>query len=51
MDPGQILVKHGLLDDESVARASAAQSNGERIDQKAVEMGLVSEVDALRAVG
>ncbi len=51
MDPGQILVKHGLLDEEGVARASAAQSNGERIDQKAVEMGLVSEVDALRAVG
>ena len=51
MDPGQILVKHGLLDDESVARASAAQSNGERLDQKAIEMGLVSEADALRAVG
>ncbi len=51
MDPGQILVKHGLLDDESVARATAAQSNGERIDQTAIEMGLVSEVDALRAVG
>ncbi len=51
MDPGQILVKHGLLDDEGVARVSAAQSNGERIDHKAVEMGLVSEVDALRAVG
>ena len=51
MDPGQILVKHGLLDDQSVARATAAQSNGERIDQTAIEMGLVREVDALRAVG
>ena len=51
MDPGQILVKHGLLDDESFARASAAQTNGTRLDQTAIEMGLVSEEDALRAVG
>ena len=51
MDPGQILVKHGLLDEESVARATAAQSNGERLDQKAVTMGLVDETEALHAVG
>jgi general secretion pathway protein E len=51
MDPGQILVKHGLLDDAGVAQARAAQSNGARLDQAAVKLGLVSEEDALRAIG
>lgn len=51
MDPGQILLKHGLLDEDGVAQANAARTNGDRLDQTAIELGLVSEVDALRAVG
>jgi general secretion pathway protein E/type IV pilus assembly protein PilB len=51
MDPGQILVKHGLLDEAGVAQARAAQPGGTRLDQSAVRLGLVSEEDALRALG
>ncbi len=51
MDAGQILLKHGVLDDASLAKASEAQTNGTRLDQTAVELGLVSEADALRAWG
>lgn len=51
MDAGQILQKHGLLDDTSLAQASSAQVNGHRLDQTAIELGLVSETDALRAWG
>lgn len=51
MDAGQILLKHGLLDDTSLAKASEARVNGARLDQTAVELGLVTETDALRAWG
>ncbi|NOY28619.1 MAG: Flp pilus assembly complex ATPase component [Planctomycetes bacterium] len=51
MDSGQILLKHGLLDDESLARAEEAQTDGLRIDQVAIEMGIVSESEVLRAWG
>ena len=51
MDPGQILLNHGLLDPDGMSRATAARTNGARIDQQAVEMGLVSEEEALRAIG
>ena len=51
MDAGQILLKHGLLDDSTLAKATDAQVNGSRLDQTAVELGLVSEADALQAWG
>ncbi len=51
MDPGQILVNHGLLDAEGISRATAAQANGNRIDQSAVALGLISEEQALGALG
>ena len=51
MDPGQILLERGLLDAEGIERASSALNNGERVDQAAVELGLVTEEDALRALG
>lgn len=51
MDAGQILQKHGLLDDASLDKATRAQSNGSRLDQTAIELGLVTEADALRAWG
>jgi general secretion pathway protein E len=51
MDAGQILLKHGLLSDSELSRAVDARTNGARVDQLAVEMGLVGEADALRALG
>ncbi len=51
MDAGQILLKHGLLDEAGLAQASNATLNGARLDQTAIELGLVTEVDALRAWG
>ena len=51
MDAGQILLKHGLLSSADLARVSDARTNGARLDQQAVEMGLVAEADALRAFG
>lgn len=51
MDAGQILLKHGLLSDSDLSRAVDARTNGARVDQLAVEMGLVGEADALRALG
>ena len=51
MDPGQILLKHGLLDEKSLAKAQEALVDGMRLDLKAVELGLVTESDALRALG
>ena len=49
MDAGKLLIKHDLLDDAGLERASSAQTNGSRIDQTAIELGLVTEVDALQA--
>lgn len=51
MDPGQILLDHGLLDAEGIDRAQAALTNGARVDQVAVELGLVAEEEALQALG
>ncbi len=49
MDSGQILLKHKLLDDAGLARAKEAQTPGQRTDQAAVKLGLVSELDMLQA--
>ena len=49
MDAGQILLKHGLLSDADLSRAVDARTNGSRVDQMAVDMGMVGEADALRA--
>jgi len=51
MDAGQILKKHGLLDDASLMQAISAQVNGDRLDQTAIGLGLITESDALRAWG
>ena len=51
MDAGQILLKHGLLDEAGLAQASSATLNGARIDQTAIVLGLVTESDSLRAWG
>jgi type II secretion system protein E len=51
MDSGNILLKHGLVDDAGLAQISAALVNGDRADETAVRLGLVTEADALRALG
>ena len=51
MEAGEILLKRGLLDERQLALVRSRQVEGTRIDQTAVEMGLVSEEAVLRAVG
>jgi general secretion pathway protein E/type IV pilus assembly protein PilB len=51
MDAGQILLKHGLLTNADLSRAADARTNGARVDQVAVELGIVGEAEALRALG
>ena len=48
MDSGTLLLKHGLVDPAGLETISAALVNGDRADQTAVRLGLVTEVDALR---
>ncbi|MCA9230878.1 MAG: Flp pilus assembly complex ATPase component TadA, partial [Planctomycetales bacterium] len=51
MDSGQILLKHGLLNETDLARAEEAITNGQRVDQAAIALGIVSEADVLQAWG
>ena len=51
MDAGEILLSRGLLDSRQLELTRAAQPDGNRLDQTAVQLGLVREDDALRAVG
>src|SRR5687768_8850531 len=51
MESGEILLKRGLLDERQLALVRSRQVEGSRLDQTAVEMGLVSEEAVLRAVG
>lgn len=49
MDIGRILVKAGLLTDQQLQLVHS-EANGTRVDQAAIEMGLVNEEDSLRAM-
>jgi len=51
MEAGEILLKRGLLDIQQVAQLRAMQNSGARLDQLAVERGLLTEEQALRAIG
>ena len=51
MEAGSILLKRGLLTDEQLAKSRAAQPGTARLDQVAVDLGFVSEEEALRALG
>jgi type II secretion system protein E len=51
MEVGEILLKKGLLDQRQLEMVRAAQSEGVRLDQAAVNLGLVTEEAALRALG
>ncbi len=50
MEIGQILLKRGLLDARQLETVRNAQTNGQRLDEVAVQLGLVSEEQALRAL-
>jgi len=51
MEVSEILLKKGLLDQRQLDMVRAAQTDGTRLDQVAVSLGLVSEEAALRALG
>ncbi|HVX10480.1 MAG TPA: ATPase, T2SS/T4P/T4SS family [Pirellulales bacterium] len=51
MEAGDVLLKRGLLDERQLALARQAQGEGQRLDEIAVEMGLVTEEAALTALG
>jgi len=51
MEAGEILVRKGLLTPQQLQLARRHQAEGKRLDQAAVGMGLVSEEEALRALG
>ncbi len=51
MEAGEILLKRGLLTEQQLALARSAQAEGQRLDQVAVELGLVTEEQALAALG
>jgi general secretion pathway protein E/type IV pilus assembly protein PilB len=51
MEAGEILVKKGLLNQRQLEMSRHAQSEGSRLDQAAVELGFLSEEQALRALG
>ncbi len=50
MEVGEILVKKGLLSQRQLAELRQAQTDGLRLDQVAVQKGLVSEEAVLRAL-
>ncbi|MGD0898929.1 MAG: ATPase, T2SS/T4P/T4SS family [Thermoguttaceae bacterium] len=51
MEAGQILLRKGLLDSRQLELARAAQTDGLRLDQAAVQLGMITEEAALRAIG
>ncbi|HIQ19804.1 MAG TPA: type II/IV secretion system protein [Planctomycetes bacterium] len=51
MEAGEILLKKGLLTEQQLEMARRAQGEGVRLDQAAVELGLLTEEQALRALG
>jgi type II secretion system protein E len=51
MEAGEILFRKGLLDQRQLELSRNNQPEGARLDQVAVEMGFLTEEDALRALG
>ncbi len=51
MDFAEVLHSAGLLDEKQVDIARQAQADGQRFDEAAVELGLITEEQALRAIG
>ncbi len=50
MDVGEMLFRKGLLDARQLEQSRAAQTEGVRLDQAAVQLGFLSEETALRAL-
>lgn len=50
MEIGEVLIKHGLANREQVDMARE-EAHGNRLDRVMIEMGLISEEDALKAIG
>ena len=50
MDVGEMLFRKGLLDSKQLEQARAAQTEGARLDQAAVQLGFLTEETALRAL-
>ncbi|MCP4191452.1 MAG: type II/IV secretion system protein [Planctomycetaceae bacterium] len=51
MEAGEILLRRGLLNDQQLNLSRDAQNNGSSVVDMAVEMGFVTEEQALRALG
>ena len=51
MEAGEILLKRGLLDERQLELARRAQAGNMRPDEAAVQLGLITEEQALRAIG
>ncbi len=51
MEAGEILLKRGLIRRDQLEEARRAQTNGARVDQVAVALGMVSEDESLKAIG
>ncbi|MEJ5342184.1 MAG: type II secretion system ATPase GspE [Thermogutta sp.] len=51
MEAGEILVRKGLLTPQQLQLARRNQGEGRRLDQAAVGLGLLTEEEALRALG
>lgn len=50
MEVGEILLRKGLLDQRQLELLRSNQTNGARVEQLAVELGFLTEEDALRAL-
>jgi type II secretion system protein E len=51
MEVGDILLRKGLVDEQQLRLARQRLTEGLRLDQVAVNLGMVKEEDALRAIG
>ena len=51
METGDVLLKKGLLDQRQLEMSRHAQTEGTRLDQAAVELGFITEEEALRPLG
>jgi general secretion pathway protein E/type IV pilus assembly protein PilB len=51
MEAGEILLRKGLLDNRQLKISRDAQNENTRLDQAAVQLGFLTEEQALRALG
>jgi general secretion pathway protein E/type IV pilus assembly protein PilB len=51
MEAGEILLRRGLLDQRQLDQSRTSGGDGARLVETAVQMGFVSEEEALKALG